>query len=84
MTCRRLPNEFHLHVDCGQTKTEQGTWPTKTFVKMWFKKETNLATMIGMLDFSQKTQKRNQPIAWPNGLDKIGHESEKEALGKSP
>ena len=42
-------NEFHKYVGWDQTKTEQGNWSTKTFVSMWFKNKTNMATTIGML-----------------------------------
>ena len=41
-----VPNEFQQYIDWNQTNTEQGNWPTKTTVNMWFKNETNLATMI--------------------------------------
>ena len=33
---RMVPNEFHKHIDWDQTRTEQGTWPTKIMVNMWF------------------------------------------------
>ena len=53
-----VPNVFHKHIDWDQTKTEQGTWPTKKFVNMWFKNETNLATMIGLLEIVKNELKR--------------------------
>ena len=45
---RWAPNEFHKYVDWDPTRTEQGSWPTETTVNMWFKNDTNLATMFGM------------------------------------
>ena len=48
---KMVPNEFHKYIDWDQTRTEQGTWPTKTLVSLWFKNETNMATMIGLLKF---------------------------------
>ena len=30
-----VPNEFHKYIDWDKTRTEQGTWPTKTFVNVW-------------------------------------------------
>ena len=47
---KMLPNELHQYVDWDLTWTEQGNWPTKTTVNVWFKNETNLATMIGLLE----------------------------------
>ena len=44
-----VPNEFHQYIDWNQTRTEQGKWPTKTIVNMWFKNEINLGTMTGLL-----------------------------------
>ena len=46
---KMVPNEFHQKIHFNQTRSEQGNWPTKTIVNMWFKNETNLATMIGLL-----------------------------------
>ena len=43
-----IPGQFHQHIDCDQSRKEQGNWPTKTIVNMWFKNETNLAAMIGL------------------------------------
>ena len=51
---KMVPNEFRKHIDWDQTKTGQGTWPTKTFFNMRFKNETNLATMIGLLKIVKK------------------------------
>ena len=32
---KMVPDQFHKFIDWDQTRTEQGTWPTKTFVNMW-------------------------------------------------
>ena len=47
---KMVPNEFHRYIDWDQTRTEQGNWPTKTNVNVWFKNETHLATTIGLLN----------------------------------
>ena len=44
-----IPGQFHQYIDWDRSRKEQGKWPTKTIVYMWFKNETNLATMIGLL-----------------------------------
>ena len=44
-----IPGQFHWYIDWDKSRKEQGSWPTKTNVNMWFKNETNLATMIGQL-----------------------------------
>ena len=31
---KMVPNEFHQYIDWNQTRTEQGSWPTKTIVNM--------------------------------------------------
>ena len=35
-------------------RKEQGTWPTKMMVDMWFKNETNLLTMIDLLEITKE------------------------------
>ena len=35
---KMVPQQAHKWIDGGQTRKEQGTWPTKTMVSMWFKK----------------------------------------------
>ena len=73
------------YFDWDQTRTEQGTWPTKTFVNMWFKNETNLSTMIGLLEIVEEEIKRKpNKLSGQGGLGKIGNEPEKEAFGKGP
>ena len=51
---KMVANEFHKHLAGDQTMTEQGTCPTMTFVNMWFKNETNPATMIGLLEIVKR------------------------------
>ena len=46
---RMAPQQAHNWIDLDQTRKEQGTWPTKTMVSVWFKNETNLVTMIDLL-----------------------------------
>ena len=41
-----IPSSAQRFVDQEQTRTEQVNWPTEVLVSMWFKSETNLATMI--------------------------------------
>ena len=45
---------------CGMVtnKTEQGTWPTKIIVNMWFSNEANLPTRIGLLDIIRTELKK--------------------------
>ena len=42
-----LPDQYQKYIDWDQTRTEQGTWPTKSIVCIWFRNETNLPTMVG-------------------------------------
>ena len=44
-----IPLNAQRCVDWEQTNTEQWNWPTKVLISMWFKSETNLATMIELL-----------------------------------
>ena len=44
-----VAKEVHQYIDWNETRTEQGNWPTKTIVNMWFKNDTNLATTTGLL-----------------------------------
>ena len=45
-----VPDALKKYVDWEQTRTEQGTWPTKIMVSFWFSNEANLPTRIGVLD----------------------------------
>ena len=49
-------HQFHKYIDWDLTRKEQGAWPTKPFVNMWFNNETNVATMIGLLEILKRTQ----------------------------
>ena len=45
-----IPGQLHqFFFDWDQSRKEQGNWPTKTTVKMWFKDETNLALLIKLV-----------------------------------
>ena len=56
---RMVPGPCKKYVDWEQTKTEQGTRPTKTMVNMWFSNETKLPTMVGLLDIIKEELKRS-------------------------
>ena len=53
-----VPDQYRKYIDWEQTKTEQGTWATKTIVSMWFSSETNLPTMVGLLDIIKEELKK--------------------------
>ena len=44
-----IPESSHKYIDWEQTKSEQGHWPTKNTVSMWFKSDMNLVVMIDLL-----------------------------------
>ena len=46
---KMVPRRAHKWSDWDQTRKEQGPWPTKTMVSVWFINETNLVTMIELL-----------------------------------
>ena len=74
---------FHKHVDPDKTKKDQGNRSIKTFVDMCFKNETNMTTMIGILQIvKNEIKKCSKQIACPNDLDKIGNESLEDTLGE--
>ena len=54
------PDQYQKYIDWDQTRTEQGTWPTKTIVSMWFRNDTNLPTLVGLLDII-KTELKKEP-----------------------
>ena len=78
---KMLPDQYHKYIDWDHSRKEQGTWQTKTIVSMWFKNETNLATLVGMLDIV-KNSRRCPDSCMGRYFVKIGNEPEKEALGK--
>ena len=47
---RMVSQQAQKSIDWDQTRKEQGTWPTKMMVSTWFKNETNLVTMIDLLN----------------------------------
>ena len=51
-------DHYRKYLDGDQTRTEQGTWPTRTMVNMWFSNETNLPTMVGLLDIMKEELKK--------------------------
>ena len=51
---KMLPDQYQKYINWDQTRTAQGTWPTKTVVNMWFRNETHIPMMIGMLDILKK------------------------------
>ena len=51
---RVVPQHAQKGIDWDQTKKEQGTWPRKIMVSMWFKHETNLVTMIDLLNIMKE------------------------------
>ena len=46
------------YIDWEQTRNEQGTWPTKVMVSLWFSNEANLLTRIGLLDVMREELKK--------------------------
>ena len=44
-----IPLDAQRFVDWEQTRAEQGSWSTKTMISLWFRSDTNLATMIELL-----------------------------------
>ena len=55
---KMVPAQFHKYTGWDHTRTEQGTWPSKTFVNMQFKNETNLATIIGLPEIVKEEIKK--------------------------
>ena len=55
---RMMSDQYQKYIDWDHSSTEQGTWLTKTFVSMWFRNETFLPTMVGMLDIVKKEFKK--------------------------
>ena len=79
-----MPGQFHQYVDRDQSRKEQGNWTTRTTVNMWFKNETNLASMTGVLKVAKEELKekcnkiRDQEVS-----ARPGSESPKEILCES-
>ena len=49
---------IYIYTDWDQTRNEQGTWPTKIMVSLWFSNEANLVTRIGLLDVMREELKK--------------------------
>ena len=83
---KMVPNESHQYIDWNLTRTEQGNWPTKTIVNMWFKNETNLATTIGLLkvvkDELKKVHRKIHDLEVSARRDQPGMESAKILVSK--
>ena len=45
---KMVPQQARKWSDWDQTRKEQGPWPRKIMVSVWFKHETSLVTMIGL------------------------------------
>ena len=58
---------------------------SQIMVSMWFSNETNLPTMVGLLDI-KKEEFKNEPLQTARlcGLIETGDEPEKEAIGEGP
>ena len=70
-----IPGQFH---NWDQSRKEHGKRPTKKIVNMWFKNETNLATMIGLLNVVEEALKNVSYKIRDKGYCKIGSASPKE------
>ena len=79
---RMVPDPFRKYVDWELTKTEQGTWPTKTMVNMWFSNETKVWS--GCWTSSKRNSRRSNTSCVGKNLIQIGDEPEKEAFGEGP
>ena len=53
-----IPESSHKYIDWEQTKSEQGHWPTKNTVGMWFKRDMNLVVMIDLLRIVKEELKK--------------------------
>ena len=73
---KMMPSQFIQFFEWDQSRKEQGNWPTKTIVNMWFKNETNMATMIGLPKIvKEEMKKAPYKIRGQEGHCKIGNES---------
>ena len=60
-----VPDPFKKYVDWERTKTQQGTWQTKTMVSMWFSNEANVPSMIRLLNIIKEELKKDpSQTAW--------------------
>ena len=71
---RIVPQQAHKWIDWDQTAKEQGAWPTKTMVSMWFKNETNSATTTELLKrIEEELQKTAYKIHGKNVKARLGN-----------
>ena len=86
-----LINDLHKMVldavqknnDWEQTRNEQGTWPTKVMVSLWFSNEANLLTRIGLLDVMREELKKG-PYKQKGQVVSPRLKSEKETTSEDP
>ena len=77
---RMVPRQARKCVDWVK---EQGTWPTKMLVSMWFKNEVNLVTMIDLLRTVGEEQEKNDcKIDGQNGKARLEVSPQKKILAK--
>ena len=55
---KMIPRQAHQWIDWDQTREQQGNWPTKKMVSVWFKNETILALMIELLKVVKEEMKK--------------------------
>ena len=68
----------------GIKPEEQGIWPTKTMVSMWFKNETNLVTMIDLLKVvREELRKVSYKIHGQNVTARLDVSPQKKPLAKA-
>ena len=58
---KMIPEETHTHMDWDQTNNQQGPWPTRNMLSMWFKNETNLVVVIDLLRTVKEELKKRSP-----------------------
>ena len=55
---KMVPDALRKYIDWDQTRNEQGTWPTKIMVNLWFSNEANMLTRIGLPDVMREELKK--------------------------
>ena len=77
--------KFQKYLDWDLTKTEQGTWPTKTCVSNVVLQGNQLADDGRVAGHHQRRTKEGAlRVAWARNLIQTGDEPEKEAIGEGP
>ena len=78
-----VPDQFYKYTDWDKTRTEQGSWPTKTFINMW-SNETNLATMVGLLEFvKEEIKKVPYKLHWQEVSARLEMSQKRKPLAKA-